>query len=108
MERIAFRSTSSLALVAELHRQDLLRAAAGPRAAPEPSFGAELRMLGRDVTRRLGAFRRVRPDQPAAASGARRTVSSASATTRIPSSISSSVTVPYPNSSPGRAVSCAE
>lgn len=108
MERIAYRSTSNLALIAELHRQDLLRKAAGPRAAPVPSFAGELRLLLRDVTRRLLPIRRGGPAQPAVASGVPRTASRPSATTRIPSSISSSVTVPYPNRSPGRAVACVE
>ena len=55
MERVAFRSTSSLALIAGLHRQELLREGAGPRDAPATSFGAELRVLARDVAGRLAA-----------------------------------------------------
>jgi hypothetical protein len=81
MERIAFRSTSTQALMAELHRQDLLREAAGSRVEPEPSIADELRLLARDVTRRLG---RLRGRQPA------------------------SVIVAHPNSSPGRAIACTD
>ena len=112
MERMALRSTSSHALLAELHRQDLLREAAGPRV-PAPSFADELRTLRDDAARWILMARRTRGSRrPQAfagtAVGVERTAANASATTRIASSISASVAVPYPNSSPGRAVACTE
>ncbi len=67
MPRVTVRATSIEALLAELHREDLLREAARRRGVPSSSIGDELRRLARAV-----AGRRTR--LPYAASRPRRAV----------------------------------
>jgi hypothetical protein len=104
MERIAFRSTSTQALMAELHREDLLREAAGHRVEREPSIAEKLRLLAWDVTRGLGRVRGV--GRRAMAADSSPAPSNASRTTWIPRSIPPSGEGSYPNISRGRAIPC--
>ena len=90
MERLILRSTSADALRAELHRSELLREAASTRQAR----GAGLDVTAVVPTRReaiIGRFRAALAGPPSSAAVSQ---PSADATTRIPSSISGSVTRP--------------
>jgi hypothetical protein len=73
---------------------------------PEPSLADELRLLARDVTRRLGRLRG--GGQPAIAVRLRMTPPDASTTTRMPTSIPPLGEGRVLNISPGRAIACTD